>query len=271
MSDDSGVARGTASPYLDLLRERVVVFGDYDVDGITATALLTRALRIVGLDIITPRIMGQTVAEKHVVLDIRAHDITSRRFNIEVQVASFSDYAQRILYYWAGMYHGQIQMGQGYGRLQPAYAIHITGFKSKQMLAAPLLQGPAKELVGVLQLINQHVDGRFDKVAEEGLEALTATLAYSLEPDVSLTPYRDQARQIYDGCLQLQDSISALKPPIILYPVTTAMPLTQVAVALYGKDAKAKVPELRSLNRIAVPYWIPQGTILKAVAPVVRQ
>lgn len=103
------------------------------------------------------------------------------------------------------------------------------------------------------------------------LAALTATLQYSLEPDVSLTPYRDQARQIFDGCLQLQDSISALKPPIILYPVTTAMPLTQVAVALYGKDAKAKVPELRSLNRIAVPYWIPQGTILKAVAPVVRQ
>ncbi len=103
------------------------------------------------------------------------------------------------------------------------------------------------------------------------LAALTATLAYSLEPDVSLTPYRAEARAIYDGCVQLQDSISALKPPIILYPVTTAMPLTQVAVALYGKDAKAKVPELRSLNRIAVPYWIPQGTILKAVAPVVRQ
>lgn len=53
----------------------------------------------------------------------------------------------------------------------------ITGFKSKQMLAAPLLQGLSKEVVGVLQLLNQRVDGRFDKVAEEGLEALTATLA----------------------------------------------------------------------------------------------
>lgn len=53
----------------------------------------------------------------------------------------------------------------------------ITGFKSRQMLAAPLLQGIAREAVGVLQLINQRVDGRFDKVAEEGLEALTATLA----------------------------------------------------------------------------------------------
>lgn len=56
----------------------------------------------------------------------------------------------------------------------------LTGFKSKQMLAAPLLQGLSKELVGVLQLINQRTDGRFDRVAEEGLEALTATLALAL-------------------------------------------------------------------------------------------
>ena len=55
-----------------------------------------------------------------------------------------------------------------------------TGFKSKQMLAAPLLQGLSKELVGVLQLINQRADGRFDSVAEEGLEALTSTLALAL-------------------------------------------------------------------------------------------
>lgn len=52
-----------------------------------------------------------------------------------------------------------------------------TGFKSKQMLVAPLLQGIAKELVGVLQLINHWGDGRFDSIAEEGLETLTATLA----------------------------------------------------------------------------------------------
>lgn len=55
-----------------------------------------------------------------------------------------------------------------------------TGFKSKQMLTAPLLQGLSKEVVGVLQLINQRVDGRFDSVAEEGLEALTSTLALAL-------------------------------------------------------------------------------------------
>lgn len=63
----------------------------------------------------------------------------------------------------------------------------ITGFKSKQMLAAPLLQGANKELVGVLQLINQHADGRFDRVAEEGLEALTATLSLALAQRIKST------------------------------------------------------------------------------------
>jgi hypothetical protein len=63
----------------------------------------------------------------------------------------------------------------------------VTGFKSKEMLAAPLLQGISKELVGVLQLINQRVDGRFDKVAEEGLEALTATLALALFQRIKAT------------------------------------------------------------------------------------
>jgi hypothetical protein len=55
------------------------------------------------------------------------------------------------------------------------------------MLAAPLLQGASKELVGVLQLINQHTDGRFDSVAEEGLEALTATLALALAQRIKTT------------------------------------------------------------------------------------
>ena len=72
----------------------------------------------------------------------------------------------------------------------------ITGFKSKQMLAAPLLQGPGKELVGVLQLINQRTDGRFDSVAEDGLEALTATLALAFAQRIkasALLPKRYEA------------------------------------------------------------------------------
>ena len=72
----------------------------------------------------------------------------------------------------------------------------LTGFKSKQMLAAPLVQGAGREMVGVLQLINQRVDGRFDKVAEEGVEALTATLALAFAKRIkasALLPKRYEA------------------------------------------------------------------------------
>lgn len=53
----------------------------------------------------------------------------------------------------------------------------ISGFRSRHMLAAPLLRGPGKELVGVLQLINQRADGHFDSVSEYGLEQFSAVLA----------------------------------------------------------------------------------------------
>ena len=90
----------------------------------------------------------------------------------------------------------------------------VTGFKSKQMLCAPLLQGQAKQLVGVLQLINQKTDGRFDKVAEEGLEALTATLALALSKRMQATTTAagggasepvDDAQDRIDFAKRLQD------------------------------------------------------------------
>lgn len=52
-----------------------------------------------------------------------------------------------------------------------------TGYRSERMLVAPLLQGLGKELVGVLQLINQRDDREFDSVSEDGLEQLCAVLA----------------------------------------------------------------------------------------------
>ncbi|MDO8790074.1 MAG: GAF domain-containing protein [Sulfuritalea sp.] len=53
----------------------------------------------------------------------------------------------------------------------------ITGYRTERMLVAPLLQGLSKELVGVLQLINQRADGQFDSVSEDGLEQFCAVLA----------------------------------------------------------------------------------------------
>lgn len=103
------------------------------------------------------------------------------------------------------------------------------------------------------------------------LATLAATLSYTLEPDVSLTPYRDSAREVYAACAQLYAATIAQLPPIIPFTVPAAMPLSQVAVVLYGKDARGKISELRLLNRIANPAWIPVGTVLQVTAPQVSQ
>ena len=52
-----------------------------------------------------------------------------------------------------------------------------TGYRSKQMLVAPIISGASNELLGVVQLINNRSDAPFPAVAEEGVQALAQTLA----------------------------------------------------------------------------------------------
>ncbi|MES2771805.1 MAG: GspE/PulE family protein [Pseudomonadota bacterium] len=52
-----------------------------------------------------------------------------------------------------------------------------TGYRSKQMLVAPILEGQNGELVGVVQLINNRADEPFSATAEEGVQSLAQTLA----------------------------------------------------------------------------------------------
>jgi type II secretory ATPase GspE/PulE/Tfp pilus assembly ATPase PilB-like protein len=52
-----------------------------------------------------------------------------------------------------------------------------TGYRSKQMLVAPILDAQNAELLGVVQLINNRLDLPFPAVAEEGVQSLAQTLA----------------------------------------------------------------------------------------------
>ncbi|MBX3667561.1 MAG: GspE/PulE family protein [Rhodocyclaceae bacterium] len=52
-----------------------------------------------------------------------------------------------------------------------------TGYRTKQMLVAPIVEAQTNELLGVVQLINNKVDTPFSPVAEEGLQGLAQTLA----------------------------------------------------------------------------------------------
>jgi type II secretory ATPase GspE/PulE/Tfp pilus assembly ATPase PilB-like protein len=55
-----------------------------------------------------------------------------------------------------------------------------TGYRSKQMLVAPILDAQNNELIGVVQLINNRSGTPFSALAEEGVQSLAQTLAVAL-------------------------------------------------------------------------------------------
>jgi type II secretory ATPase GspE/PulE/Tfp pilus assembly ATPase PilB-like protein len=56
-----------------------------------------------------------------------------------------------------------------------------TGYRTKQMLVAPILDAPAGDLLGVVQLINSKAGAPFSQLAEEGMVELCKTLAIALK------------------------------------------------------------------------------------------
>ena len=55
-----------------------------------------------------------------------------------------------------------------------------TGYRTKQMLVAPIIDSADNDLIGVVQIINNKANQPFSKIAEEGVVELTKTLAIAL-------------------------------------------------------------------------------------------
>jgi type II secretory ATPase GspE/PulE/Tfp pilus assembly ATPase PilB-like protein len=56
-----------------------------------------------------------------------------------------------------------------------------TGYRTKQMLVAPIIDAAENELMGVVQIINNKADKPFPPVAEEGVQELCKTLAIAFK------------------------------------------------------------------------------------------
>ena len=61
------------------------------------------------------------------IVDIKAHDDRARRFQIEIQLLTYAALLGRVLYTWNDLYNHQLQSGEDYGKLKPAYSIWILG------------------------------------------------------------------------------------------------------------------------------------------------
>ena len=55
-----------------------------------------------------------------------------------------------------------------------------TGYRTKQMLVAPILDMPSNDLVGIIQVINNKAGTPFTSVIEEGVQELAQTMAVAL-------------------------------------------------------------------------------------------
>lgn len=55
-----------------------------------------------------------------------------------------------------------------------------TGYRTRQMLASPIVELPSNDLLGVIQAINSKTNSRFDDLAEEGIAGIAETLAIAL-------------------------------------------------------------------------------------------
>src|SRR5688500_13025644 len=68
-----------------------------------------------------------------------------------------------------------------------------TGYRTKQMLVAPILEAGSSELIGLIQIINNKAGVPFGALAEEGVGELAQTLAIAFKqrqkPSLAKTKY----------------------------------------------------------------------------------
>ncbi|MCW5575289.1 MAG: Flp pilus assembly complex ATPase component TadA [Burkholderiales bacterium] len=71
-----------------------------------------------------------------------------------------------------------------------------TGYRTKQMLVAPVIEAKSRDLIGVVQIINNKSGTPFPQIMEEGVQSLTETLAIAFRQRQG--PMM-QVRSKYDG------------------------------------------------------------------------
>jgi predicted transposase/invertase (TIGR01784 family) len=80
---------------------------------------------ITSVDILNPASGREFVSDKMNVVDVKARDNAARVFQVEIQLLAHRGLPQRMLYSWADLYAKQIESGDQYHMLQPAYSIWL--------------------------------------------------------------------------------------------------------------------------------------------------
>jgi len=88
-------------------------------------AVLGGVSRITHVEILNPILDQEGEDDKLSILDVKAQDDLGRWFNIEMQTANQPGLRQRLAYYAASLYVGQMHLGDDYHDLRPAISICV--------------------------------------------------------------------------------------------------------------------------------------------------
>ena len=66
--------------------------------------------------------------KKQVVLDLRVKLSTGENINVEMQTVSQKSFLKRILFYWSKLYSQDLEKGESYDKINPAYSLIFTSF-----------------------------------------------------------------------------------------------------------------------------------------------
>lgn len=84
--------------------------------------------QVVSVSLANPYQFPRIAGEKATILDVRATDQSGRKFVVEMQIADKKGFDKRVQYYTARDYSMQINKGEDYPLLHPAYFIGILDF-----------------------------------------------------------------------------------------------------------------------------------------------
>lgn len=82
---------------------------------------------IVSVVIINPYNDKEFLDDKLTIVDVKANDQSGRIYQIEVQLAYYSDLPARMVYTWGDIYCKQLQSGSDFTNLKPTYSIWLMG------------------------------------------------------------------------------------------------------------------------------------------------
>ena len=80
-------------------------------------------VKVADFRIRNPELPGSLRTDKHVALDVRVETTDGPRFDVEMQTYSDRALKQRMLFYWARLYGGQLTKGDSYEKLKPTYSV----------------------------------------------------------------------------------------------------------------------------------------------------